>query len=510
MKKISTLFAAALLSVSAMATDYTEPLVVDVNGTSVSSGDVKVSVDKEIDGTYTFALKDFKFGAMNVGDIVVENVEAVECGKVTSLTADETITISLGEVEVLMNAQVCDGKLNAYLIINGVEGMDINVSLGEKVDELGQIPNSGFEKFHTASVSMGDGEPATSDEPNAWHSFMSASGNPVLVYLAGYAPHTFISDDVRPGSKGKHSVKLLALDMGIAIANGTITTGRMNTGSTTASDVTSNYAWSDLSETEVDANGDPFYTVMTNFPDSIKMWVKYGQGTPNTDHPYATVSAVLTDGTRYQDPESSTYTNVIAKANNPKIESTNGEWKEISVPFDYSYIDGKEDVTPKNLQVTISTNADAGQGSNNDSLYVDDVELVYNSKLSTITYKGTEIANFDPNTFDYTIETEDKVNFDDFKAVSDGIGALIDSSMDETDKEQTVYFTVTSNDLKNVNLYTINIKNTQTSINSTKANASNKVVNIYNLNGQSVKSMKTGEVYVVKYADGKTQKVARK
>ena len=510
MKKISTLFAAALLSVSAMATDYTEPLVVDVNGMAVPSGDVKVSVDKEIDGTYTFALKDFKFGAMNVGDIIVDNVEAVTCGKVTSLTADETITISLGEVEVLMNAQVCDGKLNAYLIINGVAGMDINVSLGEKVDELGQIPNSGFEKFHTASVSMGDGEPSTSDEPNAWHSFMSASGSPVLVYLAGYAPHTFISDDVRPGSTGKHSVKLLALDMGIAIANGTITTGRMNTGSTTASDVTSNYAWSDMAETDLDANGDPFYAVMTNMPDSIKMWVKYGQGTPNAEHPYATVSAVLTDGTRYQDPESSTYNNVIAKANNPKIESTNGEWKEISVPFDYSYINGKEEVTPKNLQVTISTNADAGQGSDNDSLYVDDVELVYNSKLSSIKYKGSAIADFDSNTFEYTFNTEDKVNLDDFDAVSDGIGALVDCSIDETDGIQTVYITVTSNDLKTVNLYTINIHRTETSINSAKANAANKVVSIYNLNGQNVKNMKTGEVYVVKYADGKTQKVVRK
>lgn len=528
MKKISTLFAAALLSASAMATDYNEPLTVEVNGTAINSGNVKVSVDKEIDGTYTFSLNNFKFASQGVGNIVVEGVKAIQCGNTMVLNANQPISIAagddpsvkfwlgptLGSVDLYMNAQVVNDKLNAYLMIDGVTGMDIRVSLGDKADELGQLPNSGFEAFHTASVSMGeDGEPATSDEPNAWHSFMSASGEPALVYLAGYNPHTFTSKDVRPGSKGKQSVKLLALDMWIAIANGTITTGRMNTGSTTATDTNSNYAWSDLSSTDVDANGDPFYAVMTNMPDSIKLWVKYGQGKPNADHPYATVSAVLTDGTRYQDPENEEYKNVLAKANNPKIESTNGEWKELTIPFDYSYLKNNDKLQPKNMQVTISTNADAGQGSDKDSLLVDDVQLVYNSKLKTITYKGAEIAGFDKDTFDYTINADGKVTEDDFDWATDGIGAYSHSDfITDTDENGNTSITITviANDLRDANVYTVTVKGGATAISTAKADKAAKAVAIYNLNGQPVQTMQAGEVYIVKYADGKTQKVVRK
>ena len=125
-----------------------------------------------------------------------------------------------------------------------------------------------------------EGNTATSDEPDGWHSFMSASGDPTLVYLAGYNPHTFISDLVRPGSNGKHSLMLTSVDMWIAIANGTVTTGRINTGSMTADDL-SNHAWLSLDSTGTDAKGDPFYQYMNGRPDSLALWVKFKQGTPN-------------------------------------------------------------------------------------------------------------------------------------------------------------------------------------------------------------------------------------
>ena len=92
----------------------------------------------------------------------------------------------------------------------------------------------------------------------------------------------------------------------------------MNAGSTTATD-TKNHAFLDLSNTDKDNNGDPFYTVLNGRPDAVKVWVKFKQATPQAFYPYATVNAVITDGTRYQDPEDKTYTNVVAKATNAKI-----------------------------------------------------------------------------------------------------------------------------------------------------------------------------------------------
>ncbi len=115
------------------------------------------------------------------------------------------------------------------------------------------------------------------------------------------------------------------------IANGTMTTGRMNAASALADDATGNYAYADMSMDDLDGNGDPFYTPLCSKPDSIVAWVKFKQGTPNAQHPYATISAIITDGTRYQDPEATTYTNVVAKAKNNEIATTGGEWKRISI-----------------------------------------------------------------------------------------------------------------------------------------------------------------------------------
>lgn len=98
---------------------------------------------------------------------------------------------------------------------------------------------------------------------------------------------------------------LTSVDMWFAIANGTITTGRINTGSMTAADP-SNHSWLDLSRTDVDANGDPFHAILNGQPDSIAAWVKFKQNKPVADFPYATISAVITDGTYYQDPEDNT------------------------------------------------------------------------------------------------------------------------------------------------------------------------------------------------------------
>lgn len=524
MKKISTLFAAALLSVSAMATDYTAPLVVEVNGSPIPSGNVQVSVDKQDNGKYTFKLSNFKFGAFGVGNIVVSDVKPTSCGVVTALSADTVMTIaagddpsqswmgpSLGEVSLAMNAQLRGDKLNAFLKIGNVPGMDINVFLGDNADELGQIPNSGFEYFHTATNGT-----ATSDEPNAWHSFMSSMGT--FAVAVNGTTHTYTSKETRPGSEGTQSVCVVSgLALGIIPANGTLTTGQMCAGSMSAADPGNN-AFTDFTNEAVDGNGDPFYTVLTNMPDSIALWVKFKQGNldeSNKDYKYATVSAIITDGSYYQDPEDKAYTNVVAKAKCADIESHNFAWQRIVVPFDYaSYAANK--ALPKAIQVTISTNAQPGVGSkdknNLDTLYVDDLSLIYNSKLKSLKFKGKDIEGFDPDVFDYTITSTSAFHVDDFEGEPDGAGASesYEIAVDGTTGNGVVTITVQSNDLRNENVYTVKVNMDASAINDTKVDSADKVVAIYDLAGRNVYNMKAGEVYVVKYANGDTHKVIRK
>ena len=527
MKKLFTLAVFALASLNIMATDYKDNLQIEINGKVVSNDQSTISVDQQEDGKYTLSLKNFQFKMgimpMKVGNIIITDVPGVSNGVNTMIKTSQEITITagdsgkgwvgpgLGKVPVNMVGEIRENTFYTIININMASmNQQIKVTFGK---DGYQIPNSDFEQFHTASVSMVEGsEPSTSDEPNNWHSFMSASGNPVLVYLAGYAPHTFISDEVRPGSTGKKSVKLLALDMGIAIANGTITTGRMNTGSTTAAETDSNYAWMDTSKTDVDANGDPFYATLVSKPDSIKFWTRFNQGTHNAEHPYATCSAIITDGTRFQEPAPTnvTYTNIVGEARNPQITETGKEWKEISIPFEYN----NNGLSPKAILVTISTNADAGQGSDRDSLYVDDLSLVYNAGLKSVKFKGENVDIIE-KIKSGTVMNAGSYNLNDFVVEANGAGAYVTKEIVDVydpDFEVTTYelhITVTSGDLQTENQYVVYINGgTPTGIKS--ITLPNGVQAIYNISGQKVSNMVPGQVYIMKTTDGKTKKFIKK
>ena len=256
MKKLFTLLFVAMTALTSMADTYNGPLHIDINGTTVDQT-TDITIEKQADGNYTLKLMNFKITqgkmTMNVGNIIITDVPAVSNGQTLMLKAKKNIAITGGSMDYLLKSVPIDmiGELrdgDFYTNINiSMATQKIKVTFG--TDKY-QLPNAGFETYHTATVTepenpdFPDSEPntASSDEPNYWHSFMSASGNPALVYMAGYNPVTFKSDDVRPSSTGKHSLKLKSIDLYLAIANGTITTGRMNTGSMFASDTYSNYA----------------------------------------------------------------------------------------------------------------------------------------------------------------------------------------------------------------------------------------------------------------------------
>lgn len=175
MKKIFTLVAAALCSMSMMAKEYTCPLVVNMMGTDMPVGDVKVNVDEQGEGKYTMSLLNFKMNDfMQIGNIVIKDVEATKCGNVIMLNAAKDIQITegddknvewmgpgLGNVNIIFKGELKGNNFNAYLNIPLAGGMIVGVKLGEKCNEMGQLPNAGFEKFHEASYND-----AKSQEPN--------------------------------------------------------------------------------------------------------------------------------------------------------------------------------------------------------------------------------------------------------------------------------------------------------------------------------------------------------
>lgn len=512
-----------MTALTGMADTYNGPLHIDIDGKTVDQT-TDITIEKQADGNYTLKLMNFKFKlgvTMNVGNIIITDVPAVSNGQTLMLKAKKNIAIKGGSMDFMLKSVPIDmiGELrdgDFYTNINiSMANQKIKVTFGTAKY---QLPNAGFETYHTATVTSPDdpNEKSTSDEPNYWHSFMSASGNPALVYMAGYNPVTFKCDDVRPGSTGKQSLMLKSIDMYIAIANGTITTGRMNTGDYIASNTDANYAWSDMSNTDKDAHGDPFYATLYSLPDAMKVWLKFKQGTANAQHPYATATAIINDGTEFHEPAPSktTYTNVVGEARNAKIAETGNEWKEFTIPFTYDAF-AQYGAKAKSVLVTLSTNADAGQGSDGDLLYVDDLSFVYNAGLKaiTLTAENGEVFNVDgvnAETKEYTATVPFDVTANNLKAVSDGKGAYVSTTI--ADGKATIE--ITSNDLATTNVYTLNIKKGDaqgitSGINGAQA-AQAQAAGIYTIGGMRVNAITKPGLYIVKGADGSVKKVLKK
>lgn len=507
MKKIITLLALVANIAAASANDYTDSLEVEVNGVATTQ-EATISLDRQADGSYSFILKNFILESegqqMGVGTIEVNRVSGVTANGVTTLLARQDITIKegdglspsgiwigpdmLGIVPVQLVAEQRGDKLYAVIDIDLKSSLDkvIKVTFGNGGYRIG---NSDFEAFHQESGIA---------EPNHWHSFASSKG--LLSAFVSKTPHTFVSDVTRPGTSGKSSVMLTSAKIFGIVANGTITTGRMNAGGFTATDP-ANHAETDLGDTSTDSNGDPFYTMINGVPDSLVVWVKFTQGTPNANHLYATVSATVTDGTYYQEPHDKTYDNIVATAANRTIATNGYQWQRISVPFQRV----STSLDPKAFLVTLSTNADPGQGSI-DTLYVDDLSLVYKQDIDVkgIAVMGQELSVADTmtlNTVASTLISEDNITVNTE-------AAKVVKAIETTAEGIVAHIAVASQDLKTFKLYHIIMRGAVAGIDGPTAD-NGMTTAVYNLQGQRVDSMTPGKIYIVD-RNGKRVKVLRK
>lgn len=518
MKKLFTLLMAATLSLGSYAKDYTNELVVDVTGLPKTTTTSTISVNAQDNGKYTFLLKDFFFSGMNIGDINLTDVEGNTVNGTTYLRTAQPVNINLLgtslSLPIILRAEIAKGKLKADMDIAGMPSMAIHVTFAGGGDLGGfQIPNSGFEDYYTY--------PNNIQEPLYWHSFASAGGTYTEGIWASLAKikdtkHTESSKEVRPGSTGKSSLKVTSTTVPILNipANGTITTGRMNAGSATPSDP-ANHAQIDMSNTDKDGHGDPYYVVLNGQPDSLAVWLAFKQGTPNKDYPYATVSAITTDGTYYQDPEDKdkTYNNKRAVAKDAKIATTfSGNtltWKEVKIPF----TEINKGITPKTILVTMSTNATPGKGSGSDELYIDDLSLIYNLPTVSISFKDNAVEFDKSNTA--TVNATGTVSADDFKVETEGaldghvfkyINTVKGSDGNDVPR---VTIIVTSGDYKKLSTYTVTLPGaTTTGIRSVATDDSNGKAELYNLAGQRINAAQPGQVVIVKKG-GKAVKVMK-
>ncbi|MBP6090622.1 MAG: T9SS type A sorting domain-containing protein [Crocinitomicaceae bacterium] len=214
-----------------------------------------------------------------------------------------------------------------------------------------QIENSNFELWENV------GNPT--EEPINWNGFKTASGS-----LASFASQQLQrSTAIRPGASGQYCARIWTKTILGASANGTISLGRVNMASSTIT--------SPLNHTYSDVTNPAFSETISALPDSIVFWAKYTPVVAGTNQ--ALMNAILHDNYNFIDPNDQGGMHQMAQAQ-LYYPSTNGQWKRFSVPF--SYVGPATNIT--NILLTFSTNKTPGQGSGNDEVLVDDVELIYN------------------------------------------------------------------------------------------------------------------------------------
>lgn len=508
MKKLYTIVSLMLSSLSIMATDFKDcSMAIKSN---ISTNIEKSNTTVFINGN-TFSINGLKYDNTDLGNVELTNLQVINGysdGTMVYATSEpQYITIGGEKVAANFRGEVRNSKFRGILNLT-VNGSNYIAMIGDKADELGQLPNAGFEEFHTATVIIKDllapSGTFKSDEPNSWHSFQSATGSKKK--YVGSSIDTYKEDnDKRTGSKDKRCVKIQSSIVKVAgmekPANGTMTTGRLYAGSTSATDLANNSTM-DFADKDKDGNGDPFYPIFTTKPDAMTVWVKFKGNVK--DHPNATVKAILANG-KVQDPEKDDYKkNVIARAANAQIKSNNFAWQELNIPFEYANKN-----TPKGVLVTISTNAEAGKASsdknNLDVIYVDDIAMIYNSGLKSAQYKNTNLSFADNKA---AIEIEGKANEADFSIASDGEGAYISKVLKTNEGEtgkSTLYITITSNDLQKSNCFEVAITDkTATGIFNIKSDSNATSSTLYNLAGQQVSNsykgiiIKNGKKYINK------------
>lgn len=499
MKKIFIILLVAMAVAVARATNYIVPVTVVVNGvTSEQMGEFSVEVN---DGLYDINLKNFMLssenGPMGVGNVELKGIEPYYDGNATLLVTEREVTMTDGDdpsIEIWMAGMLppvnveLRGKIEGELLY-----MNLNIDLMETLGQLIQVtigngyqmPNPGFELWHKS-----DG---THVEPKGWHSFESASGG--LASMAGH--HLTRSEKAH---SGEACARIYATSLLGFVANGTMTTGRLNAGSIMAADL-ENHAYLDTSLPDIDGGGDPFFVPMYSHPDSVAVWMKFRQGSPNPNHPYATISAVITDGTYYQDPEDKEYTNVVARATNNKIATTNGEWVRVSVPFVYT----ENSVEPKAVLITISTNADPGQGSDGDEVLVDDIQFIYNAKATGLRIKGIDVPGFSPDVTAYEMELDEAVTADDIEVDVLGNTAHVLKAVEIVDGNYLCTVSVLSADMSAMSSYDVIVKSSSTAIRSLQS-APNRSATYFTLDGRQAKTLLPGRIYICRHADGTVSK----
>lgn len=236
-----------------------------------------------------------------------------------------------------------------------------------------QLDNRGFEQWTTRN------ENAVS-EPIHWHSGGTATGT----WSGFLSSQIEQSSQTRPGTTGSKSVRVFPDSVLGITANGTLTNGRINAGSMSATG-SGNYNYTQRSESA-------FNTPINQLPDSLTIWVCFrSQSTTDKAQVKAVVHGnadykIIANGT--EEPADMHVATAVSSFTRTSTANGAYTWRRLSIPFN----NNGPCAEVRYILIAATTNETPGTGSTNDDLFVDDVLLVYNPTLRLEQLASNEYA----------------------------------------------------------------------------------------------------------------------
>lgn len=290
-----------------------------------------------------------------------------------------------------------------------------------------QVNNSGFETWKDANE-PGDG----------WYSFVSANTSG-LGFLGSMAKNSSKKNTVKIEGRTGNAVLLKSSSIFGTKANGNLTTGCINMGSSTPANK-ANYNYTNRSGVNS--------CLFAGRPDSLVFYAKFKRGQGGNDTYTGRCHAVLHGDIDYKDPHETEENKAKYLIAETTIYSTvTDEWTRYAGAFTYTGTTAEK----MYMLASFTTNETPG-ASYNDEFSIDDVQFIYNSQLKSIAYKGAAVpvsAQVDLSTETYEPAA--------LVLAADGAGASIDTTYDAETCVLTV--TVKGNDFSvspdNVHSYEI-------------------------------------------------------
>jgi hypothetical protein len=255
-----------------------------------------------------------------------------------------------------------------------------------------QSPNSRFEQWTTTEKDK--------SVPKGWHSYGDGDCQLKGIYSWGCGPLTKNHSNRVTGHSG-YGCEIFTTSISGNLVNGVLTTGQMQFASP------DNNSSDNCTYTDKDNKcGHKAAVAFTGRPDSVYFWCKFQMKKPSN---VAVAKFHLHGNIAYKDIS----THTSATAQKGKIGNAFCEFKDPNdqkwhqYKFKFTYYNEQNQVvksstrTPSYILACFSTNKLAKGGSNGDKLIIDDIEMIYNKRLSYIKIDGQPLPDFNPDHTDY-------------------------------------------------------------------------------------------------------------